>query len=157
MHKAHPLLMLQHVLMHQVLLLEQELLLLLQRRLLLRHILWRQCHPRLRASPGPRIAWRRLHSSLLSCHVLTRLQSQRFQCASSPRMILTLEETGTKQRYSKVHAEKTVGGRVPYLRLRLRPARPEPSLLGSKPRKGRRWRGHAWLRHLPLRRPSASA
>ena len=77
-HRAHPLLVLQHVLMHQVLLLEQQLLLLLQRRLLLRHILWRQCHPRLRASPRPRIAWRRLHSSLLSWRMLTRLQPQRF-------------------------------------------------------------------------------
>ena len=77
-HKAHPLLVLQHVLMHQVLLLEQQLLLLLQRRLLLCHILWRQCHPRLRASPRPRIAWRRLHSSPLSCRMLTRLHPQQF-------------------------------------------------------------------------------
>ena len=71
--KWHPLLVLQHVLVHQVLLLEQQLLLLLQRGLLLRHVLWRQGRPRLRATPRPRIAWRRLHSSLRSCRMLTRL------------------------------------------------------------------------------------
>ena len=70
-HKAHPLLVLQHVLMHQVLLLEQQLLLLLQRSLLLCHILWRQSHPRLHTSSRPRVSWWRLHSSRLSCRMLT--------------------------------------------------------------------------------------
>ena len=75
-HEAHPLLVLQHVLVHQVLLLEQQLLLLLQRRLLLRHIPGRQPHPGWRTSSRPRISWRRLHSSRLSRLMLACFQPQ---------------------------------------------------------------------------------
>lgn len=63
--EAHPLLLLlQHVLVHEVLLLEQELLLLLQGCLLLRHILWWHSQPRLHPSAQARLAWRLLHATM---------------------------------------------------------------------------------------------
>ncbi len=65
--RTHPLLvlLLQHVLVHEVLLVKQQLLLLLQCCLLLRHVLWRHCQPGLRPSPGAWLAWRLLHATLL--------------------------------------------------------------------------------------------
>lgn len=56
--EAHLLLvlLLQHVLVHKILLLEQQLLLLLQGCLLLRHIFWRQSKPGLRIPIGTRLA-----------------------------------------------------------------------------------------------------
>ena len=61
--REHPLLvlLLQHVLVHEVLLLEEQLLLLLQSCLLLRHILWGDCQPRLHSSARAWLAWWLLH------------------------------------------------------------------------------------------------
>ena len=90
--REHPLLvlLLQHVLVHEVLLLEQQLLMLLQGCLLLHHIVWRHPRPWLHPSTSAWLAWRLLHStqpplqdrSPFKYHIL--LQSVSTRCSSAP-------------------------------------------------------------------------
>lgn len=71
--RDHPLLvlLLQHVLVHEVLLLEQQLLMLLQGCLLLQHIVWRHPRPWLHPSTNAWLAWWLLHSTQHSLQAAT--------------------------------------------------------------------------------------
>lgn len=59
------MLLLEHVLVHEVLLLQEQLLLLVQGRLLLRNIVWWQRKPRLRPSARAWLSWRLLYMHTL--------------------------------------------------------------------------------------------